>query len=175
MNRHGSRSTGSPARIPESAVDQLLDVRKATVRQAERVVLTPLGYVPADRDLEYIGSLFDGLPVLAEDRVRATLFGNRSADFKVASTNPSGPVVIKPRTVLEIARSPIQPIQGATRRGREGTADFLRGHRRTQTRAAIAFARSSSYRCAIRNCSSGSGSTHPREFSCTDRLAAARR
>ncbi|MGZ3470973.1 MAG: CDC48 family AAA ATPase [Isosphaeraceae bacterium] len=89
-----------------SAIDQLIEVRKATVRQAERVVLTPLGYVPADRDLEYIGSLFDGLPVLAEDRVRATLFGNRSADFKVASTNPSGPVVIKPRTVLEIARSP---------------------------------------------------------------------
>ena len=44
----------------------------------------PLGFVPADRDLEYIGSLFDGLPVLADDRVRATLFGNRSADFKVA-------------------------------------------------------------------------------------------
>ena len=89
-----------------SAIDQLIDVRKATVRQAEQVVLTPLGYVPADRDLEYIGSLFDGLPVLVDDRVRATLFGNRSADFKVASTNPSGPVVIKPRTVLEIARSP---------------------------------------------------------------------
>jgi len=89
-----------------AAIDQLIEVRKATVRQAERVVLTPLGYVPADRDLEYIGSLFDGLAVLAEDRVRATLFGNRSADFKVASTNPSGPVVIKPRTVLEIARSP---------------------------------------------------------------------
>src|SRR5271157_5925508 len=31
-----------------SAIDQLIDVRKATVRQAERVVLTPLGYVPAD-------------------------------------------------------------------------------------------------------------------------------
>jgi len=89
-----------------AAIDQLIEVRKAMVRQAERVVLTPLGYVPADRDLEYIGSLFDGLAVLAEDRVRATLFGNRSADFKVASTNPSGPVVIKPRTVLEIARSP---------------------------------------------------------------------
>jgi transitional endoplasmic reticulum ATPase len=88
-----------------AALDQLIDVRKATVRQAERVVLTPLGFVPADRDLDYIGSLFDGLPVLADDRVRATLFGNRSAEFKVASTIPSGPVVIKPRTVLEIARA----------------------------------------------------------------------
>ncbi|HKI17532.1 MAG TPA: AAA family ATPase, partial [Isosphaeraceae bacterium] len=88
-----------------SAIDQLIEVRSAAVRQAERVVLTPLGYVPADRDLEYIGSLFDGLPVLAGDRVRATLFGNRSADFKVASTYPSGPVIIKPQSLLEIARS----------------------------------------------------------------------
>ncbi len=88
-----------------SAVDQPIDVRKAAVRQAERVVLTPLGYTPADRDLDYIGSLFDGLPVLADDRVRATLFGNRSADFKVAGTTPAGPVVIRARTVLEIARS----------------------------------------------------------------------
>ena len=72
-----------------AALDQLIDVRKASVRHAERVVLTPLGFVPADRDLDYIGSLFDGLPVLADDRVRATLFGNRSAEFKVASTTPS--------------------------------------------------------------------------------------
>ncbi|HEX8199193.1 MAG TPA: CDC48 family AAA ATPase, partial [Isosphaeraceae bacterium] len=41
----------------------------------------------------------------AGDRVRATLFGNRSADFKVAGTTPPGPVVIKPSTALEIARA----------------------------------------------------------------------
>ncbi|MGC8644130.1 MAG: AAA family ATPase, partial [Isosphaeraceae bacterium] len=92
-----------------AALDQVIEVRKAAVRPAERVVLTPLGFVPADRDLDYIGSLFDGLPVLADDRVRATLFGNRSADFKVAGTTPPGPVVIKSRTVLEISRSQSRP------------------------------------------------------------------
>jgi len=97
-----------------AALDQLIDVRKATVRAAERVVLTPLGFVPADRDLDYIGSLFDGLPVRADDRVRATLFGNRSADFKVANTIPSGPVVIKPPTVLEIARAQSSRPKGQT-------------------------------------------------------------
>ncbi|WP_165227579.1 CDC48 family AAA ATPase [Aquisphaera insulae] len=91
-----------------AAIDQVLNVSKAAVRPAERVVLTPLGFVPAERDLDYIGSLFDGLPVQADDRVRATLFGNRSADFKVASTTPPGPVVIRPRTVLEIARAASQ-------------------------------------------------------------------
>ena len=95
-----------------AALDQHVAIRKAVVKPAERVVLMPLGFVPADRDLEYIGSLFDGLPVLADDRVRATLFGNRSADFKVASTTPAGPVVIQPRTVLEISRSQSGRSQG---------------------------------------------------------------
>ncbi len=72
---------------------------------AQRVVLEPLGIQPGDRDLKYIGSLFDGLPVLAGDRVRAQLFGNRSADFKVVSTTPSGPVVMNPTTELEVVRS----------------------------------------------------------------------
>ena len=88
-----------------AALDQMVEVRKASVRPAERVVLAPLGFTPADRDLNYIGSLFDGLPVVAGDRVRANLFGNRPADFKVVATTPSGPVVIRPSTVLEIARS----------------------------------------------------------------------
>ncbi len=91
-----------------ASIDQNIEVSKAAVRPAERVVLTPLGFVPAERDLDYIGSLFDGLPVQTDDRVRATLFGNRSADFKVASTMPSGSVVIQPRTILEIARSASQ-------------------------------------------------------------------
>ena len=38
-------------------------------------MLAPLGIVPTDRDLKYIGSLFDGLAVVTGDRVRAALFG----------------------------------------------------------------------------------------------------
>jgi transitional endoplasmic reticulum ATPase len=59
-----------------------------------------------DRDLKYIGSLLDGLPVVEGDRVRATLFGSRSADFMVTGTVPPGPVVLKPTTALEIGRPP---------------------------------------------------------------------
>lgn len=87
-----------------AAVDQIVEIQRVEAKSAERVVLTPLGSAPAERDLEYIGSLFDGLPVVAEDRVQAALFGNRTADFKVGSTTPAGPVVIRPTTVLEIAR-----------------------------------------------------------------------
>ena len=89
-----------------AAIDQPVEVRRAEVRPAERVVLAPLGFTPTDRDLDYIGGLFDGLAVMADDRVRAALFGNRPAEFKVASTVPPGPVIIRASTVLQIARPP---------------------------------------------------------------------
>jgi transitional endoplasmic reticulum ATPase len=88
-----------------AAIDQMVEIAKADARAAQRVVLEPLGILPGERDLKYIGSLFDGLPVLAGDRVRAQLFGNRSADFKVISTAPAGPVVMNPTTELEVIRS----------------------------------------------------------------------
>jgi transitional endoplasmic reticulum ATPase len=87
-----------------ATLDQMVEVRRVAAKPADRVVLSPLGFAPAERDLAYIGGLFDGLPVVADDRVRAALFGSRPAEFKVASTNPAGPVVIHPGTVMEIAR-----------------------------------------------------------------------
>ena len=89
-----------------AAIDQSIEVRKARSQPARRVVLAPISITPAERDLKYIGGLLDGLPVLEGDRVTAMLFGNRSADFKVTSTVPSGPVVINPTTELEVVRGP---------------------------------------------------------------------
>jgi transitional endoplasmic reticulum ATPase len=89
-----------------AAIDQNVEVRKSQAQPARRVVLAPTSITPAERDLKYIGGLLDGLPVIEGDRVSATLFGNRSADFKVTSTSPSGPVVINPTTELEVAKSP---------------------------------------------------------------------
>jgi len=86
-------------RLHETAV-----VRPASVQAAEEVVLVPQGRTPSQRDLEYIGSLLDGLPVVAGDRVRAVLFGNRSADFQIERTLPSGPVVIVTETLLKIGK-----------------------------------------------------------------------
>jgi transitional endoplasmic reticulum ATPase len=88
-----------------AALDEMVQVRKVTSRAAERVVLAPATITPADRDLKYIGSLLDGLPVLAGGRVRATLFGSRWADFRVESTVPKGPVVINPTTQLVIGKT----------------------------------------------------------------------
>lgn len=44
----------------------------------------------------------DGLPVIAGDRVRVSLFGNRRADFLVKSTRPAGPVMIVSDTLLKV-------------------------------------------------------------------------
>ena len=88
-----------------AALDEVVQVRKVPSRPADRVVLAPTSITPADRDLKYIGSLLDGLPVLAGGRVRATLFGSRWADFKVESTVPKGPVVINPTTELVIGKA----------------------------------------------------------------------
>jgi transitional endoplasmic reticulum ATPase len=88
-----------------AALDEFVQVRKIAVRAAQRIELTPLTTTPDSRDLKYIGSLLDGLPVQAGERIRASLFGSRSADFKVENTLPRGPVLIHPTTELVIGKA----------------------------------------------------------------------
>jgi len=85
-------------------LDEFVEVAKATVKPAQRITLTPITITPGSRDLKYIGSLLDGLPVQKGDRIRATLFGSRWADFKVDSTVPQGPVLIQPTTQLVVGK-----------------------------------------------------------------------
>ena len=91
-----------------AGIDEVVQVRKISCRAADRVVLSPQNITPQERDLKYIGSLLDGLPVVAGDRVRATLFGSRWADFKVDSVSPKGPVLINPTTTLVIGKAPVE-------------------------------------------------------------------
>ena len=86
-------------------IDEFVTVRKVSHQPAGQVVIAPTGVTPKQRDLNYIGSLLDGLPVLEGDRIRATLFGSRSADFKVEKTTPKGPVIINPTTKLFVGRA----------------------------------------------------------------------
>jgi len=87
-----------------AGLDEAVTVKKTACKPAERVALAPTDITPSERDLKYIGSLLDGLPVVAGDSVRATLFGSRSADFKVESTIPRGAVLINPTTELVIGK-----------------------------------------------------------------------
>ena len=85
-----------------AALGELVTIRKVACRIADHVTLAPVNVTPSERDLDYIGSLLDGLPVLEGNRIRATLFGGRWADFKVQSTAPKGPVMIAPVTQLTV-------------------------------------------------------------------------
>ncbi|MCF8044129.1 MAG: CDC48 family AAA ATPase [Desulfarculaceae bacterium] len=85
-------------------VDETVTVRTSACRPAEQVVLGPTNIRPAPRDLPYIGGLLDGLPVVEGDRIRANLFGSRSASFKVERTVPKGPVLINPTTLLTVGK-----------------------------------------------------------------------
>ncbi len=86
-------------------LDEPVRIRKIHCRPAERVALAPTNVVPAERDLKYIGSLLDGLPVMEGAKIQAALFGSRSAYFKVESVTPKGPALIHPGTVLVIGKS----------------------------------------------------------------------
>jgi transitional endoplasmic reticulum ATPase len=85
-------------------LDEPVRIRRIPCRPAERIVLTPTNVVPADRDLRYIGSLLDGLPVAAGAKIQAALFGSRSAYFQVESVTPNGPALIHPTTTLVIGK-----------------------------------------------------------------------
>ena len=107
----------------------------------------------------------------AGDRVRATLFGNRYADFLVKSVSAQGPRGDRFRHAAEDRRRP---------QGRGGRPRPPRRPSPTKTSAACggnstASARSSNCRCDTRNCSSGWASRRPRACCCSGRRAAARR
>ncbi|MDD5699299.1 MAG: CDC48 family AAA ATPase [Victivallaceae bacterium] len=84
----------------------------------EKVMLKPAEAVPAreitlqsfavsgalrGRDSRYIGSLVEGLPVMAGNKLRITLFGAKSCDLKVISTVPRGVVLISKDTTVRMA------------------------------------------------------------------------
>lgn len=85
-------------------IDASVGLRKEAAPPAHSIHLTPIQITPEDRDLAYIGSLLDGLPVVSGDRIRTSLFGSRWADFTVNATQPQGAVLINPTTQLHIDR-----------------------------------------------------------------------
>ncbi len=86
-------------------LDEKVRIRKIEYKPANKITLSPLtvsSLLQKDRDTKYIGSLIEGLPITAGDRVRATLFGSRSRDFKVLDTIPDGVVLVGPTTLIRM-------------------------------------------------------------------------
>ncbi len=84
------------------ALDEVVPLRKVVARPAERIMLAPVSISPSDRDMRYLETRLDGLPVVEGDRIRATLFGSQYIDFVVRGTVPREPVLIAPTTLLTV-------------------------------------------------------------------------
>ncbi len=96
-------------------IDEKVRIQKAQVRPASKITLTPLsvsGLLQKDRDIKYLGSLIEGLPLTTGDRVRASLFGARSCDFKVVDTIPDGIVLIEPNTLIKMEAKGTKEMKG---------------------------------------------------------------
>jgi len=86
-------------------LDEKVEIHKINHKPASKITLAPLTVstlLQRDTDAKYIGSLIEGLPIIRGDRVRATLFGSKSCDFKVVDTIPEGVVLINPTTLIRM-------------------------------------------------------------------------
>ena len=80
--------------------------------------MAPLGAGPLHEDeIDYIARRLDGLAMQTGDRVRTALFGNGHREFRVVRTEPDGPVMVQPSTLLAIENA------------RHGRSRSARGHR----------------------------------------------
>lgn len=97
-------------------IDEKVRIQKVEARAAGKITLMPLsvsGLLQKDKDIKYLSSLIEGLPLTAGDRVRASLFGSRACDFKVVDTIPDGIVLIDPTTLIRMKTKEAQEIKGA--------------------------------------------------------------
>ena len=94
-------------------LDDYVTLRGRRCAHAEQITLTPINVRPSGRDIRYVASLLDGLPLVEGDRVRVALFGSRSALFKVKKTKPAEPVVVHASTLLNVGEPEEEPEQEA--------------------------------------------------------------
>ncbi len=86
-------------------LDEKVKIHKISYKLANKITLSPLtvsSLLKKNKNTKHSGSFIEGLPVIAGDRVRATLFGLKSCDFKVEDTIPDGVVLVGPATLIRI-------------------------------------------------------------------------
>ncbi|MEI6285512.1 MAG: CDC48 family AAA ATPase [Bacillota bacterium] len=100
----------------QKGLDDKIVVTKATVVEAKEILLEPIDVVSVARtikDSAYLSKILGGMPVVTGDRVRVTLFGSGSNDFRVISTKPDGVCVIGTATKVKLK----QLAQGSDKKG----------------------------------------------------------
>jgi len=85
------------------ALGQKAAIKKVAYAVARRVVAAPSSSGALQEDeIEHMARRLDGLAVKTGDRLRIALFGGTRRDFHVVRTEPDGPVMIHPDTLLTV-------------------------------------------------------------------------
>ena len=87
-----------------TGIGEHVTVRLVKASPARFVRLAPVeGAAPPAKgfDGRYLARLLDGLPLAPDDRVRVSLFGRQPRSFVLLKSEPAGPVVVGPGTVIE--------------------------------------------------------------------------
>lgn len=84
--------------------DEEVIVKKSSYNYAQTTILHPINMdnVDVEWDVSYISRLLEGLPVMEDNQIQATLFGSKIVDFTVTRTSPGGIVLLNCDTVLTI-------------------------------------------------------------------------
>jgi transitional endoplasmic reticulum ATPase len=85
------------------ALGQKALIKKVGHAVARRVAMAPLSAGALHEDeIDHMARRLDGLAMKTGDRVRIALFGGNHRDFQVVRTEPDGPVMIHPDTLLAV-------------------------------------------------------------------------
>ncbi|WP_129629009.1 CDC48 family AAA ATPase [Candidatus Oscillochloris fontis] len=89
-----------------ASLDERVTIQPVKTQPARGLVLAPTEGIRASQvaaQARYLAKLLDGIPVISGDLLRVNLFGTRAQTFSVLETNPSGPVLISPTTLIRVS------------------------------------------------------------------------
>lgn len=98
-----------------AGIDDRVSVRKASYSKARFVSLSPsIQDIGMNRkwDIEHIGRLLEGYPIVEGDRVRVPFLGSKALDFNVKKTSPEGVVILHSGTSFEVSDPAIGQYDG---------------------------------------------------------------
>ena len=89
----------------QTGLDEKIEIRKAAAQAARRITLSPMTKIhPLHKlkDMKYLGSLLEGLPLTEGDRLRVSFFGARAYDFRAEGVLPAGIVYVTSATAINL-------------------------------------------------------------------------
>ncbi len=97
----------------QTGLDEKVNIRRAAAVAARKLTLSPMTRIhPLHKlkDMKYLGSLLEGMPLINGDRLRVSFFGARAYDFRATGVLPQGIVFVTPSTTINLeAEVPEKP------------------------------------------------------------------